>query len=620
MAASPPRAAPAPSWPPRLALLLLALAYALPFAAANLTADTARDLAAAQRILGGELPTHGPIINSALYLGPVWYYLLALGMAASGSITGTSLFVGFLAAAKFPLAYGTGRELVDARFGWFTALAVALPGPGMLQAVTWTNPVLVEAAAWLFLFACCRSWRRASDAWLIVAGLSLGLAIHAHPTCLLLAPALAGVVAARVHAGNAPRAAALAAAALLLALPFLPAAVEPSSRVGEVGQLSVAIAEASRHWRWTDLLAIPWNMFAGAPGMAAGTFLYRTGTAGPLWHAALTALWMVIAAGAITLAAQKRLARIAICAGLAFMLGVAIVAALRSFTPYYMTFVLLPAAALGVGAALTALDQRGRAGRAATMCAAALIVAIELALAGGQLERAGESWLRTALVNVSDFKAAAQAVKEEPLYPAWTRDAVARALCASARPVALHGMLATGVDIDFAIETWLACGRRDRAVLAGTDPAAEHWIGLPAYAWRRLGLVPARRMGSYGVDRPGRIIAPVAAHAIVTGREFPPRHVADAPQHGLALRFRAPGNAALVVTDIVPWYMPLRALAVTRAGAALAPTIASSSLVAFRCRDCDAREVEWTLNLQAADPAWVDIVTLLGSRGSETGQ
>ncbi len=164
MAAWHPRAAPALSWPSRLALLLLALAYVLPFALANLTADTARDLAAAHRIIEGELPAHGPIIDSALYLGPVWYYLLALGMAMTGSITGTSLFVGVLAAAKFPLAYCAGRELVDARFGFFTALAVALPGPGMLQAVTWTNPVLVEAAAWLFLFACCRSWRRESDA------------------------------------------------------------------------------------------------------------------------------------------------------------------------------------------------------------------------------------------------------------------------------------------------------------------------------------------------------------------------------------------------------------------------------------------------------------------------
>ncbi len=591
-------------------LLLLALAYVLPFALANLTADTARDLAAARQIIEGHLVAHGPIINSALYLGPVWYYLLALGMAITGSITGTSVLVGLLAAAKFPLAYCTGRELADVRFGFFTAIAVAVPGPGILQAVTWTNPVLVEAAAWLFLFACCRSWRRQSDGWLIVAALSLGLAIHAHPTCLLFSPLLAGVVAARARAGTMPRVAILGAAALLLAVPFLPAVFESSARVAEVARLSVAVAEASRQWRWMDVLSIPWNMFVGAPSMAAGAFLYRSGTAGLLWYGVLAAIWTIIAAGAIALAANRRIATVAICAGAAFVLNVAIVAALRSFTPYYMTFALMPPAALVVGAALTALAGRGSAGYAAAMCATGLIVATQLALAGGQLSRGDESWLRSALVNVSDFKTPPQSVKDEPLYPAWTRDAVARALCASARPVALHGMLATGFDINFGIETMLACGKRDRAVLAGDDPAAEHWIGLPAYAWRRLDLAPARWLGSYGIERPGRIIAPTTAHAIATGDTFPPRQIDAAPQQALALRFRAPDNAALIVTDIVPWYMPLRALAVTRAGAAVAPAIASSSIVAFRCRNCDSREVEWTLNLQAADPSWVDIVTL----------
>ena len=68
-------------------------------------------------------------------------------MAVTGSITGTSLFVGVLAAAKYPLARWTGRELVDRRFGCFTALAVALPGPAMLQPLTWTNPALSKRRA-----------------------------------------------------------------------------------------------------------------------------------------------------------------------------------------------------------------------------------------------------------------------------------------------------------------------------------------------------------------------------------------------------------------------------------------------------------------------------------------
>ena len=599
-------------WSSWLALLLLALSCIVPFALANLTPDTARDLDAAHAILTGKLPTRGPIISSALYLGPIWYYLLATGMAATGSITGTSLFVGLLAAAKYPLAYWTGSELVDRRFGFFTALAVALPGPAMLQPLTWTSPALVETASWFFLFACCRSWRRAGDAWLIVAALALSLAIHAHPTCLLLAPLLLLIVASRVRDGDAPRPAIYAAVVLAFALPFLPAAIEPSARAGEVARLSSDIADASLQWRWGDPWRIAWNMFVGAPNRVAGAFLYRSGIAGPLWYGILAAIWTIVAAGVLMLPASRRLVKIAVAAAVGFALGVAIIAAVRSFTPYYMTFVLLPAAALAAGAGLTALFERGPIGRAAATAGAALIVSTQLAIAGGEVVRGNESWLSTSLVNFRDFKHAPTRVQGEPLYPAWTRDAVARALCASTsgRPIALHAMLATGFDVDFALETALACGNRDKAVLAGSDPEALHWVGMPAYAWRRLRLAPERRIGSYGVSSPASIIAPAAAQAVASADRYPPRHFPAAPLETLTLSFHAPASAALVVTDIVPWYMPLSGLAVTRAGTAVSATIASPGLTAFRCADCGAREVEWTLHLRSVDPSWVDVVLL----------
>ena len=144
----------------------------------------------------------------------------------------------------------------------------------------------------------------------------------------------------------------------------------------------------------------------------------------------------------------------------------------------------------------------------------------------------------------------------------------------------------------------------------GSDPLNQHWVGMPAYAWRKLQIAPERRLGSYGVARPASIVAPATAREIASADRYPPRRFPAAPVRTLDLAFRAPANAALIVTDIVPWYMPLSRLAVTRAGAATPATIASPSLTAFRCDDCDAREVEWTLHLQAVDPSWVDVVLL----------
>ncbi|HKW81924.1 MAG TPA: hypothetical protein VJQ49_13020, partial [Casimicrobiaceae bacterium] len=385
---------------------------------------------------------------------------------------------------------------------------------------------------------------------------------------------------------------------------------ETSARAGEVALLSSGIAEASLQWRWSDPWRIAWNTFVGAPNLAAGTFLYRSGSAGALWHGTLAAIWAIVAAGIVALPSHRRSATIAAASALAFGLGLVVIAALRSFTPYYMTFVLLPAAALAAGAALKALYDRGPVGRAAAIAVASLIVSAQLAIAGGEIVRGAESWMRTALVNFWDFKHAPTRIQDEPLYPALTRDAVAGAICASARPVALHAMLATGFDIDFALETALACGRRDKAVLMGGDAESEHWVGMPAYAWRKLQIAPERRLGGYGVVRPASIVAPAAAREIASAERYPPHQFPTAPLQTLDLAFRAPANAALIVTDIVPWYMPLSGLAVTRAGAAVPATIASPSLTAFRCDDCDAREVEWTLHLQAVDPSWVDVVLL----------
>ncbi len=611
---------PSLAWPLKLLLAMLAAAYVAPYAMTNFTPDTARDLDTAYRILSGDaFPLRGPIIASTLYLGPVWYYMLAAGMAATGSFAGVSLYVGMLASIKFALAYLTARELTGPRagalagrrYGFYTAIAVALPGPALLQSITWTHPNLVETAAWLVLLACAKAWRRQSDRWLLVAALALGLALHAHPTTILLAPCIALVVLQRFRARKPPSLAVVVGTLVLVALPLLPAALEPSARLAESSGLSVSIENAARHLRPAEVAMIPENMFVRVPDAVAGTFLYRAGVPGVAWHVALWTLGLALALGVVALIARptRQLAATASIAAVAFGLGVIAIAAMRSFTPYYMSFVLLPAVALVAGAALTSLAER-RAWRVVAWAATALIVTMQFAVSGGMIARAGEGWVATSLFNISNFKAPLPQVKEEALYPAWTRDAVGRALCATASPVILHGMLATGVDIAFGLETELACKAVARATLEGTEASSQHWIGLPAALWRRLGVAPARTMGGYGVDMPTAILAPVATHRIASDDHYPPRTAERGVSRVSALRFRAPANSALVVTNPIPWYLGVDVVVVTRDGLAVNALATSSNLIAFRCRECDAHEVDWTLELRSADPSWIDVVLL----------
>lgn len=610
-----PDEAPAPSWWAKSLLLALAVAYVLPYALTIFTPDTARDLDAAYRIVtGAALPTRGPIIASTLHLGPIWYYVLAAGMGALGSLTGVSLYVGTLAALKYALAYLTARELGGARYGFYTAIAVSLPGPALLQSITWTHPNLVEAASWLVLLACCRAWRRESDGWFIVAGLALGLALHTHPTTVLLAPVVAAMVVQRFRAGTSPTIGVMIAMLAATALPLVPGAFEPASRVAEAASLSAAIEGAAQGVRAADLLQIPYNMFVGIPDRVAGTFLYRGGIAGPVWHVVVGFVGFALAVGALLLTRypMRRLGVIALVALAAFALGVGAIASLRAFTPYYMTFVLLPGVALAAGAALTALVERGGPWRALGLAATAAIASIQFALAGGMINRGSEGWLTTSLFTVSDFKADASAsvITEQPLYPVWTRDAIGRALCAGKQHVALHGMLATGFDSAFALETKLRCGAEDLVALEGQAPGVQHWVGLPVAVWRRLGVDPTWSVGTYGLAVPARVLAPELGHPIASDEHYPPRIDQRGTSRALPLRFRAPSNATLVVTNPIPWYMALDAAVVTIDGRALTPLAASSGLLAFRCRDCDAHDVEWTLELRATDPTWIDVVLL----------
>ncbi|MGH8800369.1 MAG: hypothetical protein ACREX7_08995, partial [Casimicrobiaceae bacterium] len=80
--------------------------------------DTARDVAAALAIRNLQaLPLHGPLLAGTSHLGPLWFYLLALPLAVHRSWVGVALFVAVLGSLQFPLAYATGRRLLDRRLG-----------------------------------------------------------------------------------------------------------------------------------------------------------------------------------------------------------------------------------------------------------------------------------------------------------------------------------------------------------------------------------------------------------------------------------------------------------------------------------------------------------------------
>jgi dolichyl-phosphate-mannose-protein mannosyltransferase len=606
-----PAAAPLP-WAHRGMLLLLAIASVAPYPYATFTPDTARDLHAALAIVDGvDYPLAGSVIGGLVHVGPLWFYVLALGVALTHSLAGASLYVGVLAALKFPLAYLTGKALGGPRTGFWVAVAAAIPGIAAVESLTWSHVNVIATAAWLTLWCAANAWRHDDPRWLLGTGAALGVALQAHPTAIVLAPLLLVQIIARRRCDTVSALALLGAVALAAA-PFVPAIVDSLGRDnGETAMASAIVANV----RQSGIAGAPTiirSLLFTIPGLAAGAYLHRGGVPGAAWTIAQRLIWLIALAGALRIALRGPGATRALLAlaTLATLASIAFVAALRSYTPFYMATAAWTGATLAAGLGFRALaDARGVL-RGIAAFAATTIAVMHVALAAGAIERGREGWIRTPLASGSDLKTPPYAVREEPLFPAVTRDALGRALCAEPATVVVHGEFATALDLDFGQATMLACGRPARVQLGGGLPSATHWVGLPGHVVRALALVPVRWIGGYGVSIPEQVAGSARPHAIADGRAYPPHDFAGMPDVPLTVRFRAPADRAIVVTNPLPWYLPLSAVTLLRNGVAIAPQVASSSLRGWRCRDCGTLDAEWTLNLQTADPSWIDVVVL----------
>lgn len=224
--------------------LLLAVLAAFSVArawTAIISIDTARDLHVALQIVQGHaLPLEGPVLASRFHLGPVWYYALALLWWLVQQPMALMVCLYALAASQLVAAYWLGRQLQGERLGLWLALMVSLPHWGRFEQVLPAHPMFVMPLS-LWMLLCMVKYLRhtghlhpvaggsaispeggqgtSSGVWhelyLVLVFLCFGLAVHAHPTAVVMAFALLAVLARRLT----PKRVLFYAA--LLALPFL---------------------------------------------------------------------------------------------------------------------------------------------------------------------------------------------------------------------------------------------------------------------------------------------------------------------------------------------------------------------------------------------------------------
>jgi len=565
-----------------------------------LVIDSGRDLAWALSIArAAELPLYGPELNGIWHLGPAWYFVLAGVLAVTGSITGIALGVGLLSTAKLGFAYLLGRELGDRSLGIAAAALAALPGWSSLASIVLSHTSVVETAVAATLWLSVRAWRRVDPTAAVGAAGCAALALHAHPTAIIVLPA---VLAALWHASvRQRRVSRCLLAGMVFVLPFLP----PIAAEAMAGWPQLA---ASRDYFAQSPLI---GRIAAWPGLAYGLtlgqaewvrhYLLRDTWPGLLWQIGYLLGCGAVAAGLLRGLAKPGPARWLLPYTL---LAIAFIGLLRDTTPAWMLFALAPLSALLGALGLLALTP---APHARTLAHALLTIAVltNAAVLSQRWAIARDGLGPPAPIDLGNVAQRRPTGVASFWLPAYAHDALSRRLCA--RPAtALHGDLATAYHFGQGVAAALGCPDIGTIQLAGQD-AQRHLLGIPAAIWPRLSATAAApRWGFVILDRV-QVIHPMQPTLPAPHTRYLRNDYVERMQQGMRrveLEAACTYGQLLVVSNLVPLLNGMTHH-VRRGARALAPT---ARTLASDYYICDADTPAHRIEIDAVDPNAVMVV------------
>jgi len=585
--------------------------------------DTVRDIHAALSIADGSLlPSTGPGLAFSAHLGPVWFYLLAPVAAWSSSWLGVALFVAALAGLKFPLAYRLGGAVMDWRYGLLFALALLLPGWQHLEAMLVTHTSVVETAALAYLLLLRGYLLQPGLRRALALGVCFGLALHAHPSTVVLLP-LSALCAWRFASSAAWRLQNVASAAAGALLPFA----------------SYLIAQANAGWPDADSTAtyvgqsVGLRQLTAVPALADAvlwsgphTLIDALLPAGA--RAAAFAAWtLALAASALAIAIGwrrcDRASRTLIgYAALAAIVALCTLCILRERIPWYMAYLPTLAAAALLAAIWRGLVSAWPRGALLVAPAAAVCVALGVALDIGLWRQSSRAEFRLpggALHDTLQGYAAASVPAQigGTSLPARFAAASGDFLCAHGDAV-LHASYASYVDSTAALDARMRCdGRSEQQIGGGAGIALErHWVGMPQRLWRELEREPATWIGPFGLGRVAAISSSAATLAVAAPGRYPLRDLLLPEAAVFEAELDAPPGSVVVASAVLGFFAPV-IIEEARADNVAQDVLATTAFVdVYRCAACaqTAQSVHWRIRFRAARADLLDIIALAPGR------
>jgi hypothetical protein len=594
-------------------LLALTAIYVASYAFSIAIPDSTRDIYVARAIsVGDSFPLEGPVLGDAVHGGPVWFYLLAIPLWFYKSWLVVALFAGTIAGSKYFLAYLCGSHLVDRRFGLLWALALALPGWSTIEQIAFTNANVAQTCVLASLYIGIKVWAR-SGLWRVcLLGITSAIAFHGHPTTLPVIPISFGVV----MLASLPQRRATAALVFVAGcvVPFSPYLLSQwihgfpdfATGVGYV-QTKVGVGHIG------NAIGILRSTAFDGPVLIARYIIgvdepllswVKAGVASFVIASLLAALW------GTRLAAARRVTWLVLTVVAVFA---ATIACLRPITPVYFVYALAPSLAAAFALGVYAL-ARGSRGAAVVGAFAALVVALH-GLVATRIGSAMDQGVGT-LPDVANVSASATAEPSTNVwFPSFAHDGSGMFLCRNGDRVSVHGPFAFLVDLNVGVDTLIRCGRAPRVQLSGSAHADRtHWIGMPKSFWTVARLRPRCWIGPLGLGEASLNVAPAEEIVPAPPNTFLPRPFIHGPSRERSITFTTSGRQALVLTNVIPWYMPWRVLSVRANGRELSP-LASTSVAQLYALpgSASADAAKWEVLFAAPDTDKIDVVTVESS-------
>jgi len=603
-----------PAW---LGLALVALAMAIYIAGYAWSVphtDTADELVHAYAIRHGlAYPAEGPFLGRAAHFGPFWFYLTALPLFVRDSWLAAALFIGFVCALKFPLAYHCGKRVLDRDFGVLWAIALLIPGWSSIEEICFLNPNAVDAAVLAVVALCLHGlaapWRMRH---FFVLGLAAGLAMHVHPTAIPVFLLAIPVFARQRREWRASIARGTIAAAIGFVLPFVPYLA--SQAMHGFPDVHSATGYFVRDISIANIVHAPAILFGYVTGGPAAIARYLAGWSEPAAHAlgAVFGIALVVSLLALGSATGRR-AWLAFTAS--FVAFGAWLACMRPTTPAQFTWVLLPSVAGLLALGLWALLRyRGARPLVAMIAIASVALNAYFVAAIARTVEGGESALPSSVLDVGGGSPGH--VFRDVWFPAYRHAALGEFLCASAARRVVHGHLAYVVDKDLGLDTLFSCGDRASMLLLSTMPGT-HVFGMTHGFWQALAWSPECWIGSLGIERDAVPLVRRDAMTVADGSTYLAREPADRQAELRTESFEAPSGSALLVTNVLGGYEGFAIESASVDGRPAMP-IASNDLSALYGAPAPGGNApaHWTFAIRTTRIAGVEILAVANHRGS----